>query len=241
MKASRLVTYAVCGLVLACCGRAALAQDPTKVGPNIYKSILENEHVRVCEIHFKPGDKVGMHSHPDHLVYILEAGKLKLGYPDGSTKDLEGKAGDVIWIKAESHQAENVGKADVRAIVVELRDPAPKAGESTAGVAAKDDAVKVAPEAVKTLFENERVRVIESSLKPGGKLPMHGHPANVVYGITGAKIKTTLPDGKSTERDLAAGTAFWSDAIQHAIENAGPADIRALNFEFKQPAVAKKP
>ncbi len=240
MKFSRLAVFAVSAAMVATSHRPVMGQDPVKVGPNVYKSIFENEHVRVCEIHFKPGDKIGMHSHPDHLVYIVEPGKLKFGYPDGKTKDIEGKVGEVLWIKAESHQAENVGKTAVRAIVVELRDPAPKAGEAPAPMSAKDDAAKVSPDMVKVLFENERVRVIEATIKSGAKLPMHGHPGHVIYSITGSKIKSTAPDGKVTEREVARGEAMWSDAVQHAVENVGAADARALNIELKQFA-AKKP
>jgi len=44
------------------------AQDPVRVGPDIYKCTFENERVRVCEVTFKPGAKIATHSHPNHLV-----------------------------------------------------------------------------------------------------------------------------------------------------------------------------
>ena len=43
-------------------------------------------HVRISEIHFKLGDSIPMHSHPDYFVYVLSGGTLKLSYPDGHTK-----------------------------------------------------------------------------------------------------------------------------------------------------------
>ena len=49
-----------------------------KVAKNVYKFIMENERVRVLDVLFKPNDKAAMHSHPDHLVYVLKGGKLKL-------------------------------------------------------------------------------------------------------------------------------------------------------------------
>ena len=40
------------------------AQDVVKVSPETHKVLLDNEHVRVLDVHAKPGEKVGMHSHP---------------------------------------------------------------------------------------------------------------------------------------------------------------------------------
>ena len=64
--------------------RLACAQDPMQVGPNIYKLLFENERVRVFEVRFKPGERIAMHAHPDHVVYMLDDGKLKLSSPDGA-------------------------------------------------------------------------------------------------------------------------------------------------------------
>ncbi len=212
----------------------ARAQDPVKVGPTIYKTVFENDAVRLCSLTFKPGEKIAMHSHPDHLVYILTEGKLKLSYPDGKTQDLDGKPGAANWIKAESHAAENVGKADFRGIVVELKKPASPGAKPVAGPEGQDP-VKTDPAKTKVVFENERVRVIESHLKPGEKLAMHWHPANIIYALTDAKAKFTDPAGKVTEKSLAAGATLWNEPVSHAVENVGTAEMRALNIEFKEP------
>ena len=97
------------------------AQDPVVVGPNIYKVIFENEKVRVSEITFKPGDTIPPHSHPDHFVYVLTAGKLAFSRPDGTTQDFEGTVGQVAWIDAETHWAKNTGDTEFKALVVELK------------------------------------------------------------------------------------------------------------------------
>ncbi len=115
------------GAVL-CAGRA-FAQDPMEVGPGIYSLLFENERVRVMSITFKPGDKIAMHSHPDHVTSLITGGTLKLSYPDGSSKELAGKAGEAFWIPAESHAAENVGTTEVIGIVVELKESAPVQAE----------------------------------------------------------------------------------------------------------------
>ena len=107
------------GLLLS---RVSFAQDPLVVGPDIYKLVFENERVRVMEVTFNPGDKIGSHSHPDHLAYILEPGLIRISHPDGTSMDVDGKAGDVLWIKAETHSAENIGSTKMRILVVELKE-----------------------------------------------------------------------------------------------------------------------
>ncbi len=96
------------------------APDPLKVAKNVSKLIMENDRVRVLDVLFKPKDKAAMHSHPDHVVYVLKSGKLKLTSP-GKTDVLDMKTGQAIFFKAQSHEAENTGNTDLGFIVVELK------------------------------------------------------------------------------------------------------------------------
>jgi len=117
-----IIGMAVGGLTVA----AAEGKDPLEVAPAVYTKKFENERVRVLEGHFKAGDSIAMHSHPDHFAYILGPGTLRLTYPDGRTQDVTAKAGEVIWIPAESHASQNVGQTEVHLLVIELKDT-PKA------------------------------------------------------------------------------------------------------------------
>ena len=117
--AAASVAFLLCAAAPA--GAIGGKDDPIVVGPHVYTLNFENEKVRVCNIRFAPGDKIGMHSHPDHFVYVLTPGMLRLSYPDGKTQEFAGKTGDVAWIPAESHAAENIGTTEFSAIVVELK------------------------------------------------------------------------------------------------------------------------
>ena len=129
MKKTAGIIFLTAVMIFA--GKLCWAADPLVVGPDVYKFVFENERVRVLMVDFAPGAKIAMHSHPDHLVYILSGGKLVLSYPDGTTKDMEGKAGDALWIPAESHAAENVGGTEVKGLVIELKEsPAKKVDDS---------------------------------------------------------------------------------------------------------------
>jgi len=56
----------------------SLRRNEETKAENVSKSIMENDRVRVLQVLFKPNDKTVMHSHPDHVVYVLKGGKLKL-------------------------------------------------------------------------------------------------------------------------------------------------------------------
>ena len=95
--------------------------DPLQVASNVYSLIMENEYVRVLDARFRPGAKAVMHFHPNHVVYVLTDGKLKITTPDGNNMDVDLKAGQAIWMPVGQHAAENVGKLEVHNLVVELK------------------------------------------------------------------------------------------------------------------------
>ncbi len=101
------------------CAPMAFAQDPLTIAPKQFKVREENDKVRVLEYTSKKGDKVGMHSHPSHVVYVIKAGKTKFTSPDGKTAEPKVKDGDVLLRDPVTHSQETL--ADTHVIVVELK------------------------------------------------------------------------------------------------------------------------
>ncbi len=101
---------------------------------------------------------------------------------------------------------------------------------ATATVA--QDMAKVAPKNVKVLLENDKTRVLDVQFKTGEKLPMHSHPAYILYSFSDAKVKTTLGDGKVTDTEFKAGEARWSDKVTHS--NEALTDVHVLVIEIKE-------
>jgi beta-alanine degradation protein BauB len=97
------------------------SSDPLKVTANVYSLIMENEYVRVLDARFNPGDKALMHYHPNHVIYVLADGKLKITMPDGKSMDADLKSGQAIWMQAGQHAAENVGQLEAHNVVIELK------------------------------------------------------------------------------------------------------------------------
>ncbi|QNK02542.1 cupin domain-containing protein [Dyella telluris] len=102
-----------------------------------------------------------------------------------------------------------------------------------AGPLLAQDMAKVAPNNTKVLVDNDQVKVTEVWLKPGETLPMHSHPANVVYFVTGGKTKTTTADGKVTETEHKAGDAMYSAPVTHSNQNVGSTATKAVVVELK--------
>jgi hypothetical protein len=98
------------------------AQDPTSTDGDKYKVVLENERVRVLEYRDKPKDKTMMHEHPDFVVVARSAFKRKLTFPSGKTATREFKAGEVLFMDAQSHIGENVGNTETHVLIIELKD-----------------------------------------------------------------------------------------------------------------------
>jgi beta-alanine degradation protein BauB len=99
----------------------AFAQDPVKVAPQAFKEILNNSEVRVLEYSSKPGQKEAMHSHPAVLLYVIQGGKLKSTAPDGTSKEIEYKTGDIQWREAITHTGENVGTTEMKSLLIEVK------------------------------------------------------------------------------------------------------------------------
>jgi quercetin dioxygenase-like cupin family protein len=96
-----------------------------------------------------------------------------------------------------------------------------------------EDATKVAPHVYKVLFENERVRILEVAMEPGARTEMHAHPDYFVYLLSAGKVRFTAPSGETAELELPAGAGMWRDAEEHATENIGGSELRAIFCEPK--------
>ena len=97
------------------------------------------------------------------------------------------------------------------------------------------DPVQLSPQFYRVLIDNDEVRVLEFHFKPGESEPMHSHPRGFVYALTDAKLKVSLPDGKSEEIVIQAGEAHWREPVTNAIENIGTIEARAIAVELKKP------
>jgi len=96
------------------------------------------------------------------------------------------------------------------------------------------DGLTTSPNNFKLLLENEHVRMLEYSLKPGEKDIPHTHPAKAAYVVSGGKIKVYMENGETEIFDEKTGTADWSDgAGKHYVENIGKTTLTIVLTEIK--------
>ncbi len=116
----------------------------------------------------------------------------------------------------------------------------PKSNEETAIVSPKDttqinlDGVEESPENFKILLENEFVRIVEYSLKPGEKDNWHTHPPKSGYVVSGGKLKIYPENDEAFVSDERVGDTFWSGyAGKHHDENIGSTTVTIVLTEIK--------
>jgi beta-alanine degradation protein BauB len=119
MPARRMVALVLS--VAAVLPPLAGAQDPVPIYPANYKVLVENEQVRVMDFRLRKGDTEDFHSHPAHVLYVLEPFKIRFRFPDGRMGMREVKAGEVLFSEAVTHSPVNVGETDAHGILIELK------------------------------------------------------------------------------------------------------------------------
>lgn len=97
------------------------AQDPVPRYPDNYKVLVENDRVRVLDFRLRKGAMEEFHTHPAHVLYVLEPFKIMFKLPGGRTATREAKANDVLFSEAVMHSPTNIGDTDAHGILVELK------------------------------------------------------------------------------------------------------------------------
>jgi quercetin dioxygenase-like cupin family protein len=104
------------------------------------------------------------------------------------------------------------------------------------------DAVVAAPEQHRVIFENERVRVLDTRIKPGETVPVHTHalPSLVCFLTVGDFIRYDAEgnveiDSRTTGGlNVAPGEVMWLPPSQpHSAKNVGDGEIRGIAVELK--------
>jgi quercetin dioxygenase-like cupin family protein len=109
--------------IVALTGTAPIvrAQDAAKVDAKHYTVAFENDQVRVLKVHYGPGEKSTMHSHPNTVAVFITDAKGKFTFPDGKTQEFDVKAGEAMADTAKTHLPENTSDKAFDVVVIELK------------------------------------------------------------------------------------------------------------------------
>jgi hypothetical protein len=100
------------------------------------------------------------------------------------------------------------------------------------------DATRADPRDFVVLLENDRIRVLEYTSRPGMGIcgnGVHSHPEHLNIAMTPVKARVTLPDGKTFIASNNTGDVFWEPAVTHSVENIGGSGARVYMVEMKDP------
>jgi quercetin dioxygenase-like cupin family protein len=97
------------------------------------------------------------------------------------------------------------------------------------------DPVASNPDHYRVILENDRVRVLEYTDRPGERTTPHAHPDTVMYTLSGFRRRLVMGQDQR-EVTLEAGTVGWLPAQQHHGENIGETVTHVIFVELKEPS-----
>jgi hypothetical protein len=122
----RLVPLATAAFVAAT-SLAAAQPDPEKpvTPPDSYRVVMENDRMRMIEVHIKAHSKVNVDSpaNRERFLYMLSDGALILQPPGKTPYEFALHAGETAVFPAVSPVVENDTNSAVRALMVEIKQP----------------------------------------------------------------------------------------------------------------------
>jgi quercetin dioxygenase-like cupin family protein len=99
-----------------------MVADPAVTDGDKYQVVLENARVRVLRYHDQPGARTHRHRHPAFVMVPLAPFRRRLTFADGTTRERAFKAGEVVWMPAQTHVGENIGDAPTDVVLIELKE-----------------------------------------------------------------------------------------------------------------------
>src|SRR3569833_3340171 len=82
-----------------------------------------------------------------------------------------------------------------------------------------DDIVKISPDVHRVLFENAAIRVLEVTVQPGAKVPMHTNPENVNYINKTNTHHKNNPNNTTNKHKHTKHQVIPAPVGRHSVEN----------------------
>ena len=96
------------------------------------------------------------------------------------------------------------------------------------------DSVKVDSGHYSVELDNDQVRIVRAKYGPHEKSVMHTHPASVAICMRDTRVRMHYSDGRSEDREMRAGQAFFSGPEEHLPENLTDEPFEVILVELKR-------
>ncbi len=103
----------------------ASAQQPKPVAAETFRSLLDNEQVKVKELRLRPGSKIAPAAYPNSFVYGLTDGTIVFTQPGRTPFEVTFRAGEALWIPSQLAATSNETDKEIRALIVEIKQKPP--------------------------------------------------------------------------------------------------------------------
>jgi hypothetical protein len=181
---------------------------------------IDNAWVHVSRVILAPHEKLPRRDYQASVVVYLA---------DGEFRHIAHKDGDTAYFDAGARVEENDSDHPLEEVIIELKPGAPPFPPHPV----TRDPVKLDPQYHKVDFENERVRVLRTTLEPHIKSPMHEHPPYVVVYLTDLHTTMAMNDGRLVDNVRRKGVVAWRDFMAHSTENIGSVKAMEIQVELK--------
>lgn len=229
MSFSKALLIALVTLAVACGpaekpAEVAVQEDIVKTAPDRARLLLENDHLAAALFTLPAQAELPMHRGGDRVVYSLSDYRLQFRPQDGEPVVRMFRQGEAHWHPAGAHAIRNIGATKAEYLVVTRKTANPTAGITS-------NLAELKPEQARVVFENQDVKVIDVSLKPGETQPMHKGAGRLVYSLTPMQLKF-VSGGQKSQSAYSAGEAHYHQGGDHQVANLSKEPAHYVIFEL---------
>ncbi len=100
------------------------AMDAYNMGGDAIKKIKDTLGIKMYEVSGKPGESFSLHTHPDHIAYVLQGGTVALYIKEtGKVDTINFPTGLGLINGPLSDSGKNIGKTTVKILVADIYRP----------------------------------------------------------------------------------------------------------------------
>jgi quercetin dioxygenase-like cupin family protein len=117
-----MIPKLACGSILLSLSFYAGVQNGKKVSKDESRIEVDNDRVVARHNFRQPHAFTPMHSHRDGVVIYLTDVHERSTAPDGTSKEVSHRAGEVVWAPAREHALQNLENTKIEVVEVELKE-----------------------------------------------------------------------------------------------------------------------
>jgi quercetin dioxygenase-like cupin family protein len=209
---------------------AVMGAEPSTVVPvqdePLHHVVYSDNRLRVFDVDLPPHAVTLYHIHANDMVGVtLIPGPMRGERPGKAPKDEPADKPQEVWFdphpQTDIHRVTNLGDSHIRMIAIELLTSS----------ASRKMGVKREKAAGEVQLENDRVRAVRFSLRPGQTLPVHTNGSYVLVPLGPGRLANVCGTTEVRSVKIAGFLCAGSEG-DHKISNVGNTPIDLIEFEL---------